>query len=137
MKNSIFILSILFTILWSYPSFAQKKSKKKKNAKEVKITEQQRHTEANLFVMAVSERELGNLEKSQEMFSKAIEINPEDGAAYYENARVLQAMGRNDEALISAKHALLLDKENKWYKVLYANTSKANGNYDDYVQAYE
>ena len=137
MKNSIFIFSVLFAVLLSYPSFAQKKSKKKKANKEVEITEQQRYTEANLFVMAVSERELGNLEKSQEMFSKAIEINPEDGAAYYENARVLQALGRNDEALVSVKQALFLEKENKWYKVLYANASKLNGNYGDYVQAYE
>lgn len=124
-------------IFLSFQAVGQRKNKKDKEHKSTSLTEQQRYDQADLFIKAVNERELGNLEKSQEMFSKAIEMNPEDPAAYYENARVLQVLGRIDEALIMAKQATVLDPGNKWYKVLFADLSKANGNYDDYVAIYE
>jgi tetratricopeptide (TPR) repeat protein len=72
-----------------------------------------------------------------DMFLEATEIKPEDDAAFYELARVLQAMGRNDEAMVYAKTAIELDSENKWYKVLYGNLAKANGQIDEYVKVYE
>lgn len=137
MRNSTSAILIFLAILLSFPALAQKKSKRKKKDKSEQISEQQRYDQADLFVKAINERELGNLEKSQEMFSLAIEMNPEDPAAYYENARALQAMSRNDEALISANRAMILDSKNKWFKVLFADLSKANSNYNDYVAAYE
>jgi tetratricopeptide (TPR) repeat protein len=124
-------------ILLSLQAFGQRKNKNKKEEKSLTLTEQQRYDQADLFIKAVNERELGNLAKSQEMFSAAIEMNPEDPAAFYENARVLQVMGRNDEALAMSEQAVVLDPENKWYKVLYADLSKANGKYDEYVATYE
>ncbi|HDO26582.1 MAG TPA: tetratricopeptide repeat protein [Bacteroidetes bacterium] len=107
-----------------------------KNTEQV-VTQNDRRQEANIFIQAVSERELGNIEKSLDMFNKAIRIDPDDPAAYYEKARILQAMDRDDEALTSAKKAVALGPDNKWYKVLFANISKAAGNYDDYVSTYE
>lgn len=118
--------------------YGQKKNKKKKGKEETTtVTEKDRFREADLFMQAVRERELGNLEKASGIFADAIQINPEDAAAYYENARVLQAMGRNDEALVLAKQATEIDKENKWYKVLYANLAKTNNNYEEYVRVYK
>lgn len=137
MRNSTTTILLFLTILLSFQSYGQRKNKQKKEEKSATLTEQQRYDQADLFVKAVSERELGNLKKSQEMFSQAIELNPEDPASYYENARVLQIMSRNDEALLSAKQAMVLNPNNKWYKVLFADLSKANGKYDDYVATYE
>ena len=118
--------------------YGQKKNKKKKDKEETTaVTEQDRFREADLFMQAIRERELGNLEKASGIFADAILVNPEDAAAYYENARVLQAMGRNDEALILAQQATEIDNENKWYKVLYANLAKANNNYEEYVRVYK
>lgn len=137
MRNGITTILLFMAIFLSFQAVGQRKNKKDKEHKSTSLTEQQRYDQADLFIKAVNERELGNLEKSQEMFSKAIEMNPEDPAAYYENARVLQLLGRIDEALIMAKQATVLDPGNKWYKVLFADLSKANGNYDDYVAIYE
>jgi tetratricopeptide (TPR) repeat protein len=117
--------------------FSQKKDNKKDKNGKTEITEEDRSRGSDLFVKAISERELGNMEKSMDMFIEATEINPEDDAAFYELARVLQAMGRNDEAIIYAKTAIDLENENKWYKVLYANLAKANGQFDEYVNVYE
>lgn len=137
MRNSTTTILLFLAILLSFQSYGQRKNKQKKEEQSAALTEQQRYDQADLFVKAVNERELGNLEKSQEMFSQAIKMNPEDPASYYENARVLQVMSRNDEALLSAKQAMVLDPNNKWYKVLFADLSKANGKYDDYVATYE
>jgi tetratricopeptide (TPR) repeat protein len=137
MRNSTTTILLFLAILLSLQAFGQRKNKNKKEEKSLTLTEQQRYDQADLFIKAVNERELGNLAKSQEMFSAAIEMNPEDPAAFYENARVLQVMGRNDEALAMSEQAVVLDPENKWYKVLYADLSKANGKYDEYVATYE
>lgn len=101
------------------------------------LTEKDRIKESDLFVKAVSEREKGNLQIAMELFNQALEINPEDPAAYYEKARLLQALGKNEEALNSAKMAVRYNTDNKWYSVLYANISKASGNYNEYVLIYE
>jgi tetratricopeptide (TPR) repeat protein len=123
--------------VFSVHGFSQKKDKKKEKNGKTEITEEDRSHGSDLFVRAISQRELGNMEKSMDMFLEATEINPEDDAAFYELARVLQAMGRNDEAMVYAKTAIELDSENKWYKVLYGNLAKANGQIDEYVKVYE
>ncbi len=105
--------------------------------RKIDLTEKDRIKESDLFVKAVSEREKGNLQNALELFNQALEINPEDPAAHYEKARLLQALGKNEEALNSAKLATEYNSENKWYSVLYANISKASGNYKDYVAVYE
>ncbi len=137
MRNIIIIIVLSFSTVLSVHGYSQKKDKKKKKEEKTVITEKDRFREADLFVQAIRERELGNLEKARVMFSDAIQINPEDAAAYYENARILQAMGRTDEALIFAENAVGLDNGNKWFKVLYADLAKANNQYEEYVKVYE
>ena len=137
MRYSTTTILIFLAILLSAPVFGQKKSKKKKGEGVQVVTEQQKYEQADLFVKAISARELGKLEESLDLFEQAIALDPNEPAAYYERARVLQRMKRNDEALISIKKAVEFDEKNKWYKVLFADLSKANGNYADYVVVYE
>lgn len=105
--------------------------------KAQELTEKQRLEEADLFGKAIREKELGNLDKALDLYSQALQINPKDAAALYEQARILGAMGRKDEALTSCKSACLLAPDNKWYKMLYGNLAKANEEYKEYVAAYE
>jgi len=125
-----------FVIVLTLFSCTTSKQIKNRNTKQ-NVTQQDKRQEADIFINAIKERELGNIEKSLELFNKAIQTDPEDPAVFYEKARLLQAMGRNDDALTSVKKAIALDNGNKWYKVLYAKISKAAGNYDDYVSTYE
>jgi len=136
MKYIIKALYILFLSVFLFSCAATKKGSVDNNGAH-ELTEKQRYQESDIFVKAIAERELGNLENALELFDEAIVINQEDPAAYYEKARLLQALGRNDEALNAAKSATRYGSENKWYKVLYANILKATGNYTDYVSVYE
>ena len=74
------------------------------------------------------------MKQTLELLSEAATLNPGDPAILYEIARVLQAMGRGDEALAYAGNAVSLDEDNKWYNVLYANLAKANNQYAEYVR---
>jgi len=129
-------LYILFLSVFLLSCAGTKKASVDSNG-ATELTEKQRYQESDIFVKAIAERELGNLKNALELFDKAIVINPADPAAHYEKARLLQALGRNDEALVEAKSATQYDAENKWYKVLYASILKATGKYAEYVSVYE
>ncbi len=133
-KILIIFLVLFFGIVIS--GMAQKRSSKKKQA-EKELTEKEHFAQADLFMKAMSEKSLNNLEKANELLGKALEINAKDAATHYEKAKILQALGRKDQALEHASLAITFDDTNKWYKVLYANLSKSNEAYETYVAVYE
>lgn len=132
------ILIIFFVLFFgiSISGMAQRRASKKKQA-DKEITERDRYAQADLFMQAMREKSLNNLEKANELLDQSLDKNPGDAATHYEKAKILQALGRSDQALEAAEKATSLDPENKWYKVLYANISKANDQYDTYVAVFE
>ncbi|MFK5857183.1 MAG: tetratricopeptide repeat protein [Bacteroidota bacterium] len=136
MKIHTTTILILITIFLSFTADAQSKREKRKH-KNKELTEKQRYDEADLFAQGLIKKETGNLLEALELFQKALEINPNDDAAYYESARVLTSLGRTDEALIDATKAIKIKPDNIWYKAYYAKILRINEKYDEYVQAYE
>lgn len=136
MKLHTTITLILIALFLSLPASSQNSRGKRKH-KQKELTEKQRYEEADLFAQGLIAKEIGNLQEALELFNKALDINPNDAAANYEIARVLTALGRNDEALDKILKSTSLKPDNIWYKAYYANVSRINENYDDYVTAYE
>jgi len=134
MKKILIIFLVLVFGLFNC-GMAQKRSSKKKQA-EKELTEKEHFAQADLFMKAMREKSLNNLEKANELLGSALEINAKDAATHYEKAKILQALGRKDLALEHASMAITFDDTNKWYKVLYANLSKSNEAYDTYVAIY-
>ncbi len=124
-------------MLITLPAEAQKKKNKRKKKENTELTDKQKYREADLFSQGIIQRQLGNLEQALSLFRQAQEINPEDPAVSYEISRALMAMGRNDEALVEAKNAVINGPDNIWYKANFAKVSRINEQYDDYVKAYE
>ena len=120
-------------------AFAQRKHHResKRQLQEQKLTEQNRYREADLFARAITYKETGRYQQADSLLSLALKIIPEDAAANYEKARLLSAYGKNKEALVLAKKAITQDSANKWYQVLYADLSKANGDYKNYLNTYK
>jgi tetratricopeptide (TPR) repeat protein len=133
-KILILFLVLIFGV--SFSGTAQRKASKKKQA-EKELSEKDRYAQADLFMQAMCEKVLNNQEKANELLDQALKINPDDAASYYEKAKVLQDLGRSDQAMEAAAKSTVLDPSNKWYKVLYANISKSNDQYDIYVTTYE
>ncbi len=136
MKFKIVISLLLVSMLLSFSAEAQKRRKKDKDNNKP-LTEKQRYESADLFAQAVIARETDDLEKALRLFTEVMNVNPDDPAANYERARILSAMGRNDEALEYAKNAVVLNPDNIWYKASYGKICRANEDYDEYVKAYE
>ncbi len=111
--------------------------KSKRQLKELKLTEQKNYQEADLFARAITYKETGRLKQADSLLSLVLKINPGDAAANYEKARLLSAYGKNKEALVLAGNAVEQDSINKWYQVLYADLSKANGDYKSYLNTYK
>jgi len=136
MKIHTTTILILIALFLSFSAISQNRRGKRKH-KEKELTEKQRYNEADLFAQGLIKKETSNLQEALELFEQALEINPNDPAALYESARMLTALGRNDEGLVAATKAITVEPKNIWYKAYYAKVSRINENYDDYVQAYE
>ncbi len=127
----IFVLSLF--ALQSCKTF--KHIDKKQEAKP--LTEKMRYKESDLFTQAVILKVTGKYQEAEEMMKKALAIDSLDPAANYQEAKILTILGRKDEAVEYAAKAMKLDNNNKWYKKLYADLQKANGNYREYLKTYE
>jgi tetratricopeptide (TPR) repeat protein len=101
------------------------------------LTEKQKREASDLFTRAISLKETGHLQQADSLLKRVLAMNPNDAAANYEEAQLLAASGNEKQALSMAGHSVQLDSTNIWYRVLFAKLSKANGNYQDYVNNYK
>jgi tetratricopeptide (TPR) repeat protein len=135
MKN-IIILFISFLSVFTISCSSLKKTTTQVDLSKV-VTEKEKYQATDLFIKAIGTRERGSLQAALDLLNQAESIDPTDAAFHYEKARTLNAMNRNDEALSESESAMQIDNRNRWYKVLFANLSKDNEKYDDYVSTYE
>jgi tetratricopeptide (TPR) repeat protein len=67
------------------------------------------------FVDALKNEEFGNLENAAYLFKLCTIYDSTCGACFYELSRILKSVGEYRDAVIYAKRAENLDKENYWY----------------------
>lgn len=90
-----------------------------------------------LFHNAIKERLLENYQLAANLFMECAQIAPQEATPYYELANLYDGSGQNDMALKYAERAIELDKDNYWYRVLYAHTLQRSGNTDEAIKQYE
>lgn len=101
------------------------------------LTQEQQYKEADLFAQAVTLKESGQYQAADSLLKQVLTLNPADPAANYEEGKLQTVMGNTKQALDYAGKAVALDSTNIWYRVLFANLSKVNGKYKDYVNTYK
>ncbi|MBE0649452.1 MAG: tetratricopeptide repeat protein [Bacteroidales bacterium] len=109
----------------------------KKVSKVNQLSQEMQYRQSDLYTKAFIQKELGNLQEADSLMKMALAINPNDPAANFQEANLSANLGNIDTAMYFAHKAVTLDTINEWYKVLYANLAKANGNYKEYVNAYK
>ncbi len=134
MRYKLLIVPLFLILMFTQAcKITQKNGKQKQNQK---LTETERYKASDLFTQAVTLKVTGKLAEAEQMMQKSLTIDPANAAANFEEAKILSALGRGDDALVYAKKAMQLNSKNKWYKKLYADLSKTTGNYKEYVNTY-
>jgi tetratricopeptide (TPR) repeat protein len=95
-----------------------------------KLTEEQLINLRFLYVNAVKEKNLGNLDKAIELFAQCIRIDGSNHAAMYELAQIYLEQKKINDAVFFARSAYQLDSKNVWYRLflaeLYMNVRKTS-----------
>jgi len=84
------------------------------------IPDQKREAEG-IYVDAVKARMLDDAKQEEELLNRVIKQNPDQGAPYYDLARLYQKQKKYTEAEQLIKKAVELNKGNPWYKAAYAS----------------
>lgn len=90
-----------------------------------------------LYIEALKEKSLGNIDKALELFQACVDINSNDAASHYELAQIYNNKGDGTLATHHAEKAVELDNENPWYRLMLARLYRAMGRYSESVEQYE
>lgn len=79
---------------------------------------------------------LGNFDLSAGLYSQCIKINPKEPAPYYDLATIYTYQNKLSQAAEFAKQAYLLNKENIWYGLLYAELLAQTGQFQKSIDVF-
>ena len=118
----------------SVQTFAQWKSyypegkNKKKKVVEQEIDKDNFMFNTHLFG-ALKAKSLENLEEALKQFQKCIKLDGKQAVPFYESALINKNQGNLDLAQEQIKIATILEEENRWYQLAYAEILFSNQNF--------
>ncbi|MFM2226064.1 MAG: hypothetical protein RJA07_2266 [Bacteroidota bacterium] len=136
MKKIFLLCSVVFVLLQSCGSNKSAQSSTKNSATENQL-DAKSSDEQKLFLDAVKAYTLGDVPLSISKFNECVRTNPNNDAAYYQLSKIYIETQKYEPALLFAKTAVKLDKQNKWYQVQYAEALAFNNKLSDAAAVYE
>ncbi|MFM2048172.1 MAG: hypothetical protein RI955_720 [Bacteroidota bacterium] len=136
MKKIFLLCSVVFVLLQSCGSNKSAQSSTKNLATENQLNAKA-SDEQKLFLDAVKAYTLGDVPLSISKFNECVRNNPNNDAAYYQLSKIYIETQKYEPALLFAKTAVKLDKQNKWYQVQYAEALAFNNKLSDAATVYE
>jgi tetratricopeptide (TPR) repeat protein len=100
------------------------------------IPDQKKEAEA-IYVDAVKARMLDDSQQEEELLNRVIKQNPDQGAPYYDLARLYQKQKKYPEAEQLMKKAVERNKENPWYKAAYASILESESKTEEAAAIYK
>ena len=94
-------------------------------------------TEMRLFLDATNARLQGDPGKAVQLYQAALKVDPANGAAMFQLAKLYHQAQHGSEALAYAKKAVSADKENIWYRFLLADLSTQFGDLPAATKVYQ
>ncbi len=123
---------ILFSGFGLIPSsYAQKKKSDSRKEELNKVESTDKFTEGVKYYI------LEDLPKALLLFQKSLEYDPNNDAAYYQIAKILNEKEEFGEALGYAAQALALNPQNKYYYLLDAEILTRQSNFKEAAEVYE
>ena len=138
MKKGIIIILCLLNV----QAFAQWKSYypegKSKNNKEVKQKIDKNNFKFNTHLFnALKAKSLENYEQALDQFQKCINIDNKQAVPFYESAMINKNQGNLDLAEEQIKIATILEKNNRWYQLAYAEILFSKQNFKTAAVEYQ
>ena len=136
-KKLIIFLFFNFGFLYVYAQnnpFNLLLEKKKLNVEE---KEKDNYLYKNYFYSALKEKSLENYDQATRFFEKCIKLNKNQPQPYYEISQIYFFQSNFIESLKYSKNAYLLNKENKWYALFYAENLFTNKKFDESINVYK
>lgn len=90
-----------------------------------------------IFYDACKEKQKGNTEIAESLFTSCLKIDPKNAPANYELATIYRFTGKYDNALKCAKVAAFTNEKNEWYNILYIECLHNKRLYIDAATRYE
>lgn len=89
-----------------------------------------------LFMEATQARLQGNLPKALSLYGQCLKADPQNGASYFELAKLYHQGQRFDQAVSHAKQAIAVEKSNIWYRFLLADLYRQDNKPQEAVGVY-
>ena len=132
-----FILFASFILLLTFPSFAQRKKKDKKQEVQKEITKYERANAEYLLIEAQKYFLLEDYKKSQAFLEQSLEVDNKNHAAYFKLAEIHFILTESDEGLAAITKAISIIADNKYYYLLSAQLYRQNQDIASAALAYE
>ncbi len=133
--RTLFLVFLAGAILFSCkPKQNVVATSKKKNSNE--LSEKERLSFDYLFLNANKEKMLGNYDLASGLYAQCIKINPKEAAPYYDIATIYTYQNKLTQAAEFARQAYLINKENIWYGLLYAELLAQTGQFQKAIDVF-
>lgn len=129
--NRGFLFIFIFIFLFPLLSFGQKQEKEKDPGQRKKKEEAE-----SVFIDAVKEETLENQDKAFELFQKSVNLDPKNATAYFKMADILGKQNRYSEALVFAKKANELEKNNIYFLLQLAQMQEITFDWKGAIETY-
>ena len=90
-----------------------------------------------LFIEALKQKTIGNMQRAVSLLSACLEIDPNSSAAMYELANIHVANNDLTSATLLLERAISLNPTNKWYKLLLARIYTQTGKFTESATLYD
>jgi tetratricopeptide (TPR) repeat protein len=127
------VLSLFLFSCKTTPPAEKGKPKKETSA----LSDRERIQFETYFFNASKEKILGNYDLAETYFSQALKVNPNSATTMYELANIYSFQNNKNQALFYSKKAAVIDPDNVWFQLLYADCLKNNRQLPEAAKVYE
>jgi tetratricopeptide (TPR) repeat protein len=89
------------------------------------------------FLAAMTQQQIGKMEGAAKLYQEVLEKNPKCDGCAFQLARIYTITGNKTQAVEFAKKATMLDANNKWYKMMLAQSYEKIGKDKDAADIYK
>lgn len=103
---------------------------------ETKLTKEQLGEFEYTFIEALKQKQTGNADAAQQLFSRCLEIDPLSAASMYEMGKIHYLKKDLTSASLLLERAIDINPNNKWYKITLAQVYQHMKKYGEAAQLY-